>query len=262
MRRKGGRPKANGLALHHRLYMMLQQQLTDGTIPPGGALPSEPDLAHRTQLSRTTVRRALARLAAEGMIERRHGSGTYATVQGAARVKPVATTDTGALLGDLRALSRKTTARVLHHAMIATPPRILAACPELGPRVLLLQRSRAHRGKPLVVISHYILERLAPRFARAHLTNQPTTLVFEKAGLVPAVGSQQISAVAADHVLSRELGVGIGAPVLVIRRTVRDTRGALLEYYELFYNPESVTVQMDVKRVKGGRGSARWRPVG
>ena len=255
------RPKANGLALHHRLYMMLQQQLTDGTIPPGGALPSEPDLARETRLSRTTVRRALARLAAEGMIERRHGSGTYATMQGTAKARTEATTDAGALLSDLQAMSRTTVARVLQHAVIATPPRILAACPELGPRVLLLQRARTHRGKPLAVISHYIPERHAARFARAQLKNLPTTVIFEKARLVPSVGSQQITAIAADHVLSRELGVNIGAPVLSIRRTVRDAKGTLLEYHEVFYDPDSIIVQMDVQRDKGGKGGMRWRPV-
>ncbi len=257
-----GRPKANGLALHHRLYMMLQRQLTDGTIPPGGALPSEPDLARETRLSRTTVRRALARLAAEGMIERRHGSGTYATMQGAKKSRNEAATDAGALLSDLRAMTRMTVAKVLQHGVIATPPRILAACPELGPRVLLLQRSRTHRGKPLAVISHYIPERYAARFAKARLKGHPTTVVFEKAGLVPTVGSQQVTAIAADHVLSRELAVNIGAPVLAIRRMVRDAKGTLLDYHEVFFDPESITVQMEVQRErKGGRDKVHWRPV-
>lgn len=261
MTAKNRRPKANGLALHHRLYMMLQQQLTDGTIPPGGALPSEPDLARETRLSRTTVRRALARLAAEGMIERRHGSGTYATMQGAKKSRNEAATDAGALLSDLRAMTRMTVAKVLQHGVIATPPRILAACPELGSRVLLLQRARSQRGRPLAVMSHYIPERLAPRFSKARLKNQPTTLVFEKAGLVPSVASQQITAIAADHVLSRELGMNIGAPVLAIHRAVRDSRGALLEYHEVFHDPESITLQMEVQRDKGKRDHVRWRPV-
>ena len=110
-------------------------------------------------------------------------------------------------------------------------------------------------------MSHYIPERLAPRFSKARLKSQPTTWVFEKAGLVPSVASQQITAIAADHVLSRELGVSIGAPILSIRRAVRDSKGALLEYHEVFYDPESISVQMEVQREKGNRDSVRWRPV-
>ena len=154
--------------------MMLHQQLTDGTIAPGAALPSEPDLARSTNLSRTTVRRALARLAEEGMIERRHGSGTYATVQGAAI---------------------------------------------------------------------------------------PTVLLFEKIGLIPSIGDQEITAIAADHIFSRELSVNIGAPLLAIRRSVRDRHGTLLEYHEAFYDPELYTVQMQVHRERVGKRGMRWRPT-
>ncbi|MBV6422721.1 MAG: Mannosyl-D-glycerate transport/metabolism system repressor MngR [Steroidobacteraceae bacterium] len=262
MVRKRGRPKANGLALHHRLYMMLQQQLADGTIPPGAALPSEPDLALKTRLSRTTVRRALARLASEGLIERRHGSGTYATMQGARRAKAAAAFDCAALIGDLRQMARVTTARVQQFAMIATPPRILEACPELGPRVLFVQATRHYRGKPFVVINHYIQERQAKRFSKSVLRKSPAIFVFEKAGMVPTLGNQQVTAIAADHVFSRELAVNIGAPLLAIRRSVRDAHGMLLEYHEAFYDPEVYSLHMEVHRERVGKSGMRWRPVG
>ncbi|HOA25517.1 MAG: GntR family transcriptional regulator [Aggregatilineales bacterium] len=43
----------------------------------GGRLPSEPELAAQFGVSRGTIREALAMLEREGMIFRRHGSGTY-----------------------------------------------------------------------------------------------------------------------------------------------------------------------------------------
>lgn len=241
--------------------MMLHQQLTDGTIAPGAALPSEPDLARSTNLSRTTVRRALARLAEEGMIERRHGSGTYATVQGAARATASATVDYRGLLKDLRTMAQSTKARLLQYAMISTPPRILAASPELGPRVLFMQRTRIYRGKPFVVISHYVPERLAKRLPKSRLRSIPTVLLFEKIGLIPSIGDQEITAIAADHIFSRELSVNIGAPLLAIRRSVRDRHGTLLEYHEAFYDPELYTVQMQVHRERVGKRGMRWRPA-
>ena len=45
--------------------------------PRGGKLPSEPELARRLGISRATLRQALARLAGEGLILRRQGSGTF-----------------------------------------------------------------------------------------------------------------------------------------------------------------------------------------
>src|ERR1700746_4225386 len=72
--RRAGR----GVARYYLLYEHLSGALNDGTIPAGGALPSEPELVTRYRLSRTTVRRALARLEEEGRIIRRRGSGTFA----------------------------------------------------------------------------------------------------------------------------------------------------------------------------------------
>ncbi len=47
---------------------------------PGLKLPGERELAEKYEVSRQHIRRVLARLAAEGVIERRQGSGTYAAL--------------------------------------------------------------------------------------------------------------------------------------------------------------------------------------
>jgi GntR family transcriptional regulator len=61
------------------LYLRLVQQLLDevrqGRWQTG--LPSERKLSHRLAVSRHTARRALDLLCQRGMLERRHGSGTY-----------------------------------------------------------------------------------------------------------------------------------------------------------------------------------------
>ena len=64
-----------GVARYYLLYEHLSGALNDGTIPAGGALPSEPELVTRYKLSRTTVRRASAsRLGAGARSTRPTGS--------------------------------------------------------------------------------------------------------------------------------------------------------------------------------------------
>jgi GntR family transcriptional regulator len=46
-------------------------------LPPGALVPAERDLAATCQTSRTTVRKAVAELVAEGRVTRRQGSGTF-----------------------------------------------------------------------------------------------------------------------------------------------------------------------------------------
>jgi GntR family transcriptional regulator len=69
------------------LYVKLKQWLEDaihnGKLAHGQALPAERDLAEYAQVSRVTVRKAVEELVRDGLLSRKHGSGTFV-------VKPVA----------------------------------------------------------------------------------------------------------------------------------------------------------------------------
>lgn len=56
---------------------ILRQQIRDREYPPGSRLPSESELAQALGVSRATVRTVLAKLAADGLILRKQGDGTY-----------------------------------------------------------------------------------------------------------------------------------------------------------------------------------------
>lgn len=56
----------------------LEQMILDGTLPPEKKLPSERQLAERLGVSRSVVREALRELAGRGIIETKHGQGSFA----------------------------------------------------------------------------------------------------------------------------------------------------------------------------------------
>ncbi len=56
---------------------VLRERIRDQTYLPGSRIPSESQLAEELGVSRASVRTALATLATEGLIIRRHGDGTY-----------------------------------------------------------------------------------------------------------------------------------------------------------------------------------------
>jgi GntR family transcriptional repressor for pyruvate dehydrogenase complex len=51
--------------------------LEEGSLRPGDALPSQQDLANQLGVSRPVLREAMQRLEAAGLVEIRHGSGSY-----------------------------------------------------------------------------------------------------------------------------------------------------------------------------------------
>jgi DNA-binding GntR family transcriptional regulator len=64
-------------AAYRQLASVLRDRIRSGQLPHGGRVPSEKDLHDEFGLARETIRRALAVLRAEGLVEVRHGHGTY-----------------------------------------------------------------------------------------------------------------------------------------------------------------------------------------
>jgi GntR family transcriptional regulator/GntR family frlABCD operon transcriptional regulator len=61
---------------YRQLQHFLKVQIQQGVYGIGDFLPSEHDLCHKFQVTRTTVRKALEELQKEGFIERQHGRGS------------------------------------------------------------------------------------------------------------------------------------------------------------------------------------------
>jgi GntR family transcriptional regulator len=84
-------PAATGAPAFSPLYQqikgLLTHSLTLGEWKAGEALPSEPELAQRFKVSQGTVRKALDALAADGLLVRRQGKGTFVATHAEAQVQ-------------------------------------------------------------------------------------------------------------------------------------------------------------------------------
>src|SRR6187549_3189782 len=63
--------------LYLQIKQLVMQSLDAGEWHPGEAIPSEIELALRYKVSQGTVRKAIDELAAENIVVRRQGKGTY-----------------------------------------------------------------------------------------------------------------------------------------------------------------------------------------
>ena len=63
--------------LYQQIKVLILQSLQAGEWKPGEAIPSEMDLAVRFRVSQGTVRKAIDELAAENLVMRRQGKGTF-----------------------------------------------------------------------------------------------------------------------------------------------------------------------------------------
>jgi len=71
----GGTPAFS--PLYQQIKVLILQSLQSGEWKPGDVIPSEMDLAARFRVSQGTVRKAIDELAAENLVVRRQGKGTF-----------------------------------------------------------------------------------------------------------------------------------------------------------------------------------------
>mgnify|MGYP002863061460 CR=1 FL=1 len=76
---------AKNIARHILIKNQILDELQRGGLAKNGRLPSEEELAIIYDTSRTTIRSALQSLEADGIIEKRHGSGTFIKAPEASR---------------------------------------------------------------------------------------------------------------------------------------------------------------------------------
>jgi GntR family transcriptional regulator len=73
--------------LYEQIKILLTQSLIAGEWRPGEAIPSEIDLAGRFRVSQGTVRKAIDELAAENILVRRQGKGTFVATHAEPQVR-------------------------------------------------------------------------------------------------------------------------------------------------------------------------------
>ena len=78
-------PETAGMPLYRVVKRSLLQAIESGAFPPGETLPSEAEIASQMGISIGTLRRAVDELAAEHILVRRQGRGTFVATHGADR---------------------------------------------------------------------------------------------------------------------------------------------------------------------------------
>jgi GntR family transcriptional regulator len=147
-----------------RVYLLLRDEMSNGTYPPGTLLPGEQRLAEIFAVSRVTVRRALDALDMDGLIARRAGSGTIVRAQeGGGAVAA----DFASLIPQLVEMGQSTTARLLSFSYGAAPAQVAQ---DMGltrhARVQTAVRVRSLGGRPfrtLLPTFPKISPRITPR---------------------------------------------------------------------------------------------------
>ncbi len=241
-----------------RVYLLLRDEIVSGTHPAGASLPGELKLAERFAVSRVTIRRALDGLVADGLVERRAGSGTIVRAQ---KAHQAITADFATLMPQVVAMGQATTARLLAFSY-CTPPQPIAEALRLAPgdRVQRAVRVRMIEGAPFSHLTTHVPEDVAQNYSEADLATTPLFRLLERSGVRVDHATQAISATLATPDVAEALDVATGAALIALTRVVHDAQGRGVEHLSALYRPDRYRLEMTLDRV-GEPGSRRWSPV-
>jgi GntR family transcriptional regulator len=195
-----------------RIHSNLRERITSGQWPPGSPLPSQRELAGQFGVSIMTLRQALQLLTDEGLIDTRHGSGTFVAAHYAY--------DLGYLrsfASDLSAQGAEITTELLAAEAVTPPADVGARLGEPG-EVLRLRRLRLSGGRPLIVQTSYLPAALAHVVEREELGRLGLYTILAEHGLTIARAHESISPTTLGPHDARDLGRPQCSPALLSHR--------------------------------------------
>ena len=205
---------------------------------PGDPLPSESELAARYRVSRMTARQAVQNLAAEGLVQRRRGAGTFVAPRPIHRHE-------GALMSfteDMRRRGMKASSRLLQARLrAATTADVHALRLPGAARVVAISRLRLADGVPMA-IEHAALPAECAGVLADDLETGSLHESLVARGRVPSVSRSWIRARLATAVESRLLEIPRRSALLVERRIIYDTGELPLEHTQTAYNADTYAI--------------------
>lgn len=220
-RHRAARTAGEGAAfspLYRQIKDLLVQSLERGEWKPGELIPSEIDLAARFQVSQGTVRKAVDELAAEHLLLRRQGKGTFVATHHEARVRyrflRLAADDEGE--------GGRAESRILECRRLRAPAEI-ARVLELraGETVVTIRRQLSMNRRPTVIDDIWLPGSLFRTLTLELLTANKAPLygLFEtEFGVSMVRADEKLRAVEAPAEVAGLLGVAPGAPLLQVDR--------------------------------------------
>lgn len=226
--RPGGGSRYLQLARH------LGAAITEGRLAPHHQLPPERDLADRAEVSRVTVRKAVAELVARGLVEQRRGAGSFVLGH-----RPRTEQSLSSLVSfseTMQARGRSSDSRVLGRGLFApSPDEMMTLGLSAHQRVARIDRLRSADGTPMAIERSSLPADVLPD---PEAVGASLYAVLRRTGQAPSRAIQRVTAVNVGARDAQLLGVAERTAILSIDRTAFHASGRPIEFTRGLYRSD------------------------
>jgi GntR family transcriptional regulator len=215
--------------LYEQVRRDLLQRIVNGEFKPGDLLPTEEALCREYDVSRITVRRAVADLAANYFVTRKRGLGTIVT-------RRLSDRRVFRFSGYFSETPRFDTTELMSEVVPASEEVAEALDIEPGTLVRHRRQMSLHGGEAYTVTEAYTVEpggvrrtgtqRLGPRVER---------------------GEQELGATNASAHVAKHLGIKPGRPIMFARRILLNSDDKPVRYSISCYHPDRYRFTVDLR---------------
>jgi DNA-binding GntR family transcriptional regulator len=228
--------------LWFQLASELERMIADGQLVKGGYLENEIGLADQLAVSRPTMRRAIQELVDKGMLVRQRGVGTQivnSTLPPRVRLT--------SLFDDLAEAGRDPSTTVIVVERVI-PDEAIRSALSLAPgvEVVHIVRCRNVGSSRMAILRNWLRIEEAGEIAVAQLRVHGLYLLLRERGIRLHFAIQTIGARAASPVDAALLGLGVGAPLITMRRVVQNVNGIAFDVEENVYDATQHSLEMSL----------------
>lgn len=219
--------------LYVQIAERLLSQIESGELAPGTRLHSERKLSELFGVNRLTLRRALGRLEAQGLIIRQHGKGNFIA-------EPKIERQTSRLVSFTSGMQRRGLAPGAKVIAFEQRPVAVAVAKRLGVPVLTpvyyVHRLRLINQEPVMMEEFWMPVHCFPELDRHDLASRSVYEIMEtEYGVVMTKARRTLEPVAATEYEAELLGIETGAPLMLERRLAYDQSERCVEYCKDLY---------------------------
>lgn len=226
------------ISKHSQLRTILLERV-ETTLAPHAAIPPERKLMTKYGVSRSTVREAIRQLVEEGVLYRIQGKGTFVTGE---RVQ--SDLHLASFTEDMRRRGLVPATVVMLSTVIEAPLEVRAALGlKTGAQVQQVERLRLAGGIPMAYERGYYPTALLPDLGAQDLTRSLYATFATEYGLRIDHAEQTAWAESADAALAEPLGIEVGVPLMVFRRT-SSAGSTPVEYITSWYRGDRYQIHM------------------
>ena len=226
-----------------KVKLLIEEEIK--SLVPNAMIQSERDLAMKYDVSRMTARKAIEDLIKEGKLYRKEKVGTF--VADNKLHEPVA--ELVGFTSEIISKGMKPHTKVVDYDIIIADERIAHHLEiKVGDKVHSLLRLRMADDRPMTLEHNYIPLSVIKELPRSVIHRSIYAYLDQELNVKIASGTQMVTAIKADELVSGLLEVPLNDPLIYMELTSVLMNGQVLEFVETYANPQNYKVMIHSRR--------------